>query len=115
MTYAAQYLRTIEGERRSSMAGARTRQKVALLCMVVLSRFFEKRRPPVTVGDLSGILGAPARLIEEAFIALCKSGLAVKAEHEEDDAYVLAGPPEEVRIMDVFDAMAGYGARTTAR
>ena len=108
ISYAAQNMRVFESEFRANQLSNMAREKIAVLLMLLLTRSFLTRKGPVDVETAAERLAVPARAAWDIFYILGESGLVAQTYENGDAAYVLAVPPESVRLMDVTRALREY-------
>ena len=105
--FALQNVKTFESELRAHAASREERDQVATLSMLLLTRSFVNGTGAVPLRMLTEIFKAPVRLVQDVMHVLEVADLVVRVEGDEP-AYVLAMPPEDVRILDVILAMSTF-------
>jgi membrane protein len=92
---------------RKRLAGAdqALRESISLAVMLRIVTAFLSQERPASLEQLARELDADDVLLMELLDALVRAELLVRALPNEDPRYVLARPPESIRLKDVLDAL----------
>src|SRR5215207_2318435 len=87
--------------------GVRVSSKGDYACPALLSlALHEDERGPISVRDIAERTGIPQPYLEQILLALKGAGL-VKSKRGVGGGYVLARPPDEIRLSEVLAAVDG--------
>jgi membrane protein len=102
VTYAHQHIRYFIGER-DLLSHAASREKLALLLLLLTGRDFCAGREPPSINELAARLRLPAGLVQEFMERLCDLKLVKRL--AEDDSFILARDPATIPLKLVLDRL----------
>lgn len=106
ISYAAQHLRTFEGELRAGRATFRDRLEAAWLMLTCLAGCFEAGRGGLSGDALAERLGLPAKLVCDLCDSLAVNGLLLHGEVGGERTFILGRPAGSIRLSDVQQALS---------
>jgi membrane protein len=80
------------------------RERIGLAALAEITRAYLGGEPAYRVDELAQVIGAPLSILEELTDAFVARGVLVRAA-EPDGAVVLSRPPEDVKVIDVLEAI----------
>ena len=108
VSFAAQHRETFAQEARAAAYSFEDRHKLAVLALGLMSRAFSRGAPPLSNDALAQRLGAPVKLVNEVLYMLAAAGIAAKLDVPRGEAFTLARPPQDVRLLDVMEALSRF-------
>lgn len=96
---------TLRQTRRAREVDQRLRERLAIAVAGHIARAFVRGGAPPTESGLAETLAMPLPAVSQVVAALCERHIVVSTAAGGELAYVLARPPEQVRLSDVRDAV----------
>jgi membrane protein len=90
-----------------------SREELGIKLLWLIGKNFDAGGPPCSAEALSHELVVSVRLVAEILEHHCRAGFLVAASKDDQEPiYVLARPPEKIRIDEVIEAMRHYGGES---
>lgn len=110
ISFAHQNIRTSGKDPNVIDATHASREEVGIKLLWLIGRNFDAGEPPLSAPALARELVVSVKLAAEILEHYCRMGFLVAASKEtEEPIYILARPPEKIRLDDVIEAMRHYG------
>lgn len=109
ISFAHQNVQTYHKDVDAAAMNYSFREELGLKLLLLIGRNFYAEVPPWAAGTLSAALNVPARLMNELLHQYCQAGILMAASKEGEEVYLLAKPPEKLRIDQVIEMMRSYG------
>lgn len=109
LSFSLQNSSTFAAEQRSGDASMRVRIRLALEILAAASARQRNRGVGANLGEFAKERGAPLRLLHRLSDQLKQNGLLVEVK-DADGTYVLAWPPDQIKIRDVVRLLMDQGA-----
>ena len=90
--------------KRMANADSALKESISLAALLRIGRAFVRCDGAVSLGTLSDELAAPEPLLTELLERLVRAQLLIMSGEPSDPTYVLARPPELIKLKDVLDA-----------
>jgi membrane protein len=86
------------------------REELGLKLLWLIGKNFDDGKEPYNAEALAQKLAAPVKLVGEILEQHCRAGFLIPAAREpQEHIYLLAKPPEKLRLDEVIEAMRRYG------
>jgi len=108
VSFAVQHRETFAQEARAAAYSFGDRHRLAALALGFMSRSFAAGAPPLSNDALAQRLGAPVKLVNEVLYMLAAAGIAAKLDAPGGETFTLARPPQDVRLLDVLEALSRF-------
>ena len=112
ITFAHQNIRGYAKDLGGSDARYAFREELGLKLLWLVGKNFYAEEEPWSAEALSRKLDVPARLVSETLEQHCQAGFLIAAPREKGAVYLLAKPPEKLRLDQMIEAMRHYGGDT---
>jgi membrane protein len=89
-----------------------SREELGLKLLWLVGKNFYAEMEPWSAEALSRRLDVPVQLVNEILTQHCQAGFLLAASRGSDEVYLLARPPEKLRLDQVIEAMRGYGGNS---
>jgi membrane protein len=110
LSFAHQNPRTEAKELSTPDADYSFKEELGLKLLWLIGKNFDEGKEPYSAEKLAQKLAAPVNLVSELLEQHCRAGFLLPATGEpEEPIYVLAKPPEKLRLDQVIEAMRHYG------
>jgi membrane protein len=110
ISFAHQNPRRQAKELSASDAPYSFREELGLKLLWLIGKNFDEGREPYSAEALAQKLAVPVKLVSEILEQHCRAGFLIAATREpQEHIYLLARPPEKLRLDEVIEAMRGYG------
>jgi membrane protein len=109
ISFAYQNIETYRKEVSGAAAHYSFKEELGLKFLLLIGRNFYSETEPWTAEALSRKLDVPVRLVNEILYQHCQAGILMPASKGEEEVYLLAKPPENLRIDYLIETMRNYG------
>ena len=109
ISFAHQNMRAYGKNLGGSAARYAFREELGLKLLWLIGKNFYAGEEPWSAERLSEKLAVPARLVSEIIGQHCQAGFVIAAAKGKEEVYLLAKPPEKLRLDQVIEAMRHYG------
>lgn len=108
--YALAHQKSYLAEMRARKAGVLETHKLAVVCMLLLTKRFAQGQGGYPEPDLAARLGESGRTVLPLMQSLGEAGLTLRAERDGQTLFALAKAPESIRVMQILQAVSDDGA-----
>jgi membrane protein len=113
LAFAHQNLASYRRELRDSAASPAEREEIALRITIQVAQTFRDSSPAETTDRLATELDAPVRVVRDVLAQLEAAGiLARRGGSLAEDAFQLGQPAEQIRVVDILEALRGVREST---
>ncbi|HEY2989415.1 MAG TPA: YhjD/YihY/BrkB family envelope integrity protein [Candidatus Binatia bacterium] len=110
LSFAHQNIKTYGKDPTISDAPYSLKEELGVKLLWLIGKNFDAGAGPQSAEALAQKLAVPVKLVSEILEQHCRAGFLVAATRDpQEPIYVLARPPEKLRLDEVIDAMRQYG------
>lgn len=109
ISYAHQNIRTYRKDFGGGGVPYSVKEELGLKLLILIGKSFYSENDPWSADGLSNRLDVPVRLVNEMLHQHCQSGILIPASKQDEEVYLLARPPENLRVDEIIETMRSYG------